>query len=81
MRLRISAGTCEIGDGEMEEASVGGSQGGMERAAKVAISSEMDPGGASAREWWAVLGTVADALEGLGDVGFGIMGAGSAAGV
>lgn len=64
---RISSGVVAIGHGGGGERSVGGSSPKIERLEK---SSSIDwrVGGRPCREWWAVLGTVADAdaLEGLG---------------
>ena len=46
-----------------------GAAGSIFRPQKPAMSSFIVCGGAL-REWWAVLGTVADALDGVGLVGF-----------
>jgi hypothetical protein len=67
----ISSGTLAIGHGGAGDRSVGGGSPWMERL----VNSLMrDCKGAErpCREWWAVLGTVAEALEGLGSCGFGI---------
>ena len=68
--VRISEGMADRGHDCGGEASVGGSAGGIERVAKAAMSSDIDDVGAPSSEWWAVLGTVTAALEGLASVGF-----------
>ena len=68
--IRISEGILERGHSGGGEASVGRSAGTMEREEKEAMSSDMDAVGGPSREWWAVLGTVTGALDGLGSVGF-----------
>ena len=68
--MRISEGMVERGHGGGGEASVGGSAGRMEREEKEAISSNIDALGGPSGEWWAVFGTVTEALDGLGSVGF-----------
>ncbi len=65
----------EMGQGVWGEGSVSGGIAGMARPAKEAMSSEIagiEAGGPS-REWWAGLGTVTGALEGLGLVGFDLV--------
>lgn len=70
MLITISEGIVEIGHGGWGDLSVGGSSTGIEREEKEAISSEIVDAGGPSREWWAGLGTVAAALDGLGLVGF-----------
>ena len=69
MLIRISGGIVEIGHGGWGDLSVGGSSIGTGREEKEAISSEIVDTGAP-WEWWAGLGTVTAALNGLGLVGF-----------
>ena len=64
-----------MGQGGNGEPSVGGPSRGMGTEAKEEMRSRTGPR-ASVREWWAGFGTVTGALEGLGEVGFWMEGAG-----
>lgn len=68
--MRISSGISAIGHGGAGERSVGAGALAMERPVNSVISSEI-VGGRAVSEWWAVFGTVTDALEGFGSMGFG----------
>lgn len=68
--VNSSEGTVDIGQGGPGECSVGGGVGEMPRSEKEAISWDMVEEVGPSREWWAVFGTVAEALEGLGFAGF-----------
>ena len=70
MLIRISEGAVENGHGGGGDASVGGSAGGMDREEKEDMSWDIDDAGSPSREWWAGLGTVTAALDGLGLVDF-----------
>ena len=70
MLIRISEGMVEIGHGGAGDASIGASAGGIEREEKEDMSCDVTDAGGPSREWWAGLGTVTAALEGLGLVGF-----------
>jgi hypothetical protein len=61
----ISSGTLAIGHGGVGDRSVGGASPVMDRLENSA-SSVCNEGERPCREWWAVLGTVADAFEGFG---------------
>lgn len=65
----------EMGQGVWGDSSVAGGMGGMTKPAKEVMSSEIVgvEAGCPSREWWAGLGTVTDALEGLGLVGFDLV--------
>lgn len=71
MCVRISSGRAAIGQGAGAEREVSGSLAEIWRPEKVSTSCLIVGGRASAAEgpwseWWAGLGTVAEALEGLG---------------
>lgn len=68
--IRISRGIPAIGQGGGGEPSVGGGAAGIDKSENDAISWAVEAYGRPSREWWAVLGTVTGALEGLGSVGF-----------
>lgn len=70
MLIRISEGVVEIGHGGRGDLSVGGSSTGIGREEKDAMNSDIVEAGGPSREWWAGLGTVTAALDGLGLVGF-----------
>ena len=74
----ISSGTVAIGHGGAGERSVGGGSPEIDKVENSASRfwSEVER---PCREWWAVLGTVADALEGLGSCGFEFVDAGPVA--
>jgi hypothetical protein len=67
--MRISSGSSANGQGGAGVPSIAGGAGSIERSEKLIINSLIVRGGPS-REWWAVFGTVAEAFEGLGFVGF-----------
>lgn len=68
--VNISEGMVDIGQGGDGECSVGGGVGKMRRSEKEANSWDMLEEVGPSREWWAVFGTVTEALEGLGSAGF-----------
>jgi hypothetical protein len=61
---RISSGSSARGHGGAGVPSIAGGAGSIDRPENPAISSLIVCGGPS-REWWAVLGTVTEALEGF----------------
>ena len=67
----ISSGTLAMGHGGAGLRSVGGGSPWMERLEKSLMRS-CKGAERPCREWWAVLGTVSEAFEGLGSSGFGI---------
>jgi len=72
---RISSGREASGHGGWGEASVGGGMGSMRRVEKLSTSWRRLAGreewaALPCREWWAGLGTVTGALDGLVWVGF-----------
>ena len=69
MWIAISSGSSAKGHGAAGVPSTGAGAGSMERPEKPAMSCLIDCGGPS-REWWAVLGTVTEAFDGFGLVGF-----------
>lgn len=68
--MRISDGIVEIGHGGGGDLSVGGSWPGIGMEEKEDMSSDIVETGGPSREWWAGLGTVTAAFDGLGFVGF-----------
>ena len=66
MLIRISNGIVDIGHSGGEDASVGDSSTGMERDEKEAMSSDIVVAGSPSGEWWAGLGMVTAAFDGLG---------------
>lgn len=68
--IRISSGTSAIGHGGAGVPSISGGDGSIDKSEKLSINCLIVCGGPSG-EWCAVLGTVADALDGFGFVGFG----------
>lgn len=63
-----------MGHGGAGDRSVGGGSPWIERVAN-SLMRFCREGERPCREWWAVLGTVTEALEGLGSCGFGNDGA------
>ena len=71
MSARSSSGIVAMGHGGAGERSVGGGSPWIERVEKSSIR-DCRVGGRPCREWWAVLGTVTEALDGFGSEGFGL---------
>ena len=65
----ISSGSPAMGHGGVISPSMMGVAGAIERPENPAMSCFIDCGGPS-REWWARLGTVTDAFDGFGFIGF-----------
>lgn len=68
--MRISSGKSAIGHGGAGVPSISGGAGSIDKSEKLSINCLIVGGGPSS-EWCAVLGTVADALDGFVFVDFG----------